>query len=176
MASPHTTDTPQGAAPNQPANPNANAPASRPAGTRQNMTRMHLSQSYTYGGQVYGPGDAEVPEGDASRDIQDKEDDYQRYLKEGGTPLPPVTPALTDAPHYDERLRRPGNKPPPRDELVRQGRGADVPAPQEQRDAAAKEAAERSDEDEKDRQRRAAGTAQETAGQRHTARESVAKK
>jgi hypothetical protein len=138
---------------------------------RPNMTKMYLSQAYTHTGNVYGPGEADVPEGDAARDIQQKEDDYQQYLKEGGQPLPPVTPGSGDAPHYDPRIRRPGNVSPPREVLQAQGRGADVPVTAEQRDAAAKEAADRAGDE--DRTPRRAGTAMDEEGQRKTTRETA---
>jgi hypothetical protein len=166
-----TPDTQQAPAPNPSAATAQNAPP--------NTTRMYLSQAYTYNGQTYGPGQADVPNaapddktGGAPKAMEQKEADYQLYLSQGGEPLPPVTAAIGDTPHYDPRLRRPGNVPPPRDVLVQQGRGADVPAPQEQRDAAAKEAADR-DEKSGDKDRPHAGTAQDTAGQRQTARESI---
>jgi hypothetical protein len=134
------------------------------------MGKMNLTQAYTYSGITYGPGEAEVPDGPPSEELQKKEDDYRRYLSEGGQEVPPVTPALGGEPHYDHRLRRPGNTPPPRDVLIQQGRGADVPASDKERDAAAKDAADR---ESGDKNRPNAGTALDTAGVRQTTRESA---
>jgi len=158
MTTPHTTDT---------SHAHGASHAAGTAPTKPKLTKMHLTQAYTHGGNVYGPGDADVPEGDVAADLQRKEDEYNEYLAAGGQPLPPVTPAIGDAPHYDPRLRRAGNVPPPREVTQAQGRGADIPASKEQIDAAAKDAAKRAD-DEPDKPTRMAGTVQETSGKRET--------
>lgn len=134
------------------------------------MAKMNLKQTYTRNGATFGPGETEVPD-DAVKDLKEREDDFQKYLDEGGEAPAPVTPASSDVASFDPRLRRPGTVPD-REALVRAGRQADIVAPQEQREEAAKEAADRAGT-EGDKGRPHAGTAQDTAGQRHATRESV---
>lgn len=67
------------------------------------MPKMNLSQTYTYSGRLYGPGDADVPEA-AVKSLTTKEAAYRERLTTHEPPAP-VTPAIGAGERHDPRRR-----------------------------------------------------------------------
>ena len=66
------------------------------------MAKMNLNRAYTYAGKTYGPGEVDVPDGDAADSLKQKEESFANYLKDHEAPAP-VTPSSTQGLLHDPR-------------------------------------------------------------------------